>query len=30
MTAADQGLAWRDEKHWLWATREAWGSERLR
>ena len=27
MTAADQGLAWRDEKHWLWATREAWGSD---
>ncbi len=25
--AADQGLAWRDEKHWLWATREAWGSD---
>lgn len=24
MTAADQGLAWRDEKHWLWAMREAW------
>lgn len=21
------GLAWRDEKHWLWATREAWGSD---
>lgn len=19
--------AWRDEKHWLWATREAWGSD---
>ncbi|EPY1907135.1 pilus assembly protein [Klebsiella pneumoniae] len=27
MTAADQGLAWRDEKRWLWATREAWGSD---
>lgn len=27
MTAADRGLAWRDEKHWLWATREAWGSD---
>ncbi len=21
------GPAWRDEKHWLWATREAWGSD---
>ena len=20
-----QGLAWRDENHWLWATQEAWG-----
>ncbi len=28
MTAADpRASAWRDEKHWLWATREAWGSD---
>ncbi len=27
MTATEQALAWRDEKHWLWATQEAWGCE---
>ena len=27
VTAAEQGLAWRDEKHWLWATQEAWGCD---
>ena len=27
VTAAEQGLAWRDEKHWLWATHEAWGCD---
>ena len=27
VTAAEQGLAWRDEKYWLWATQEAWGCD---
>lgn len=26
LPSGSQGLAWRNEPHWLWATREGWGS----
>lgn len=26
LPSGSQGLAWRNDPHWLWATREGWGS----
>ena len=28
LPSGSQGLAWRNEPHWLWATREGWGATR--